>query len=38
VPQRDKDLPAILDQLVAWGGALNALRFDTTWKAALAGE
>ena len=38
VPQRDKELHAMLDQLVSWGGALKALRFDATREAALAGE
>lgn len=35
-PQRDKELHAILDQLVAWGGALKALRLQEAEEAAMA--
>jgi NAD(P)H-dependent FMN reductase len=34
-PQRDKELHAILDQLVAWGGALKALRLQEAEEAAM---
>ena len=37
-PQREKELHAMLDQVIAWGGALQALRFEAAEKAALAGE
>lgn len=34
--QREKELHAILDQLVAWGGALKALRLQEAEEAAMA--
>ncbi len=37
-PQHEKELNAMLDQVIAWGGALKGLRFETSEKAALAGE
>ena len=37
-PQHEKELHAMLDQVIAWGVALKALRFESSEKAALAGE
>jgi NAD(P)H-dependent FMN reductase len=37
-PQREKELNTMLDQLVAWGGALKALRSKAIEEAAVAGE
>ena len=37
-PQHEKELHSMLDQVMAWGGALRALRFEAAEKAALAGE
>lgn len=37
-PQREKELHAMLDQLVAWGAALRALRLESAEEAAVAGE
>ncbi len=37
-PQREKELLATLDQLVAWGAALRALRLESAEEAAVAGE
>jgi NAD(P)H-dependent FMN reductase len=37
-PPREKDLHAMLDQLIAWGRALKRLRVDAAEKAAVAGE
>lgn len=37
-PQREKELHAMLDQLIAWGGALNFLRSQAADEAAVAGE
>jgi NAD(P)H-dependent FMN reductase len=34
-PQREKELHVMLNQLVAWGGALKALRFDAAEEAGL---
>jgi NAD(P)H-dependent FMN reductase len=37
-PQREKELNTMLDELIAWGGALKALRFNAVEEAAVAGE
>jgi NAD(P)H-dependent FMN reductase len=37
-PQREKDVHAMLDQLIAWGGALKSLRAEAAEEAAVAGE
>ena len=37
-PQREKELHAMLDQLIAWGKSLKALRTETAEEAAVAGE
>jgi len=37
-PSREKDLHAMLDQLIAWGVALKRLRVEAAEKAAVAGE
>jgi NAD(P)H-dependent FMN reductase len=37
-PQREKDVQAMLDQLIAWGGALKSLRAEAAEEAAVAGE
>jgi hypothetical protein len=36
-PQRQKELTKMLDQLIAWGGAMKTLRFDAG-QAAVARE
>jgi hypothetical protein len=36
--QRDKELHTMLEQVVAWGGALKSLRSEATREAAVAGE
>jgi NAD(P)H-dependent FMN reductase len=36
VPQREKELHAMLDQLIAWGGALKTLRLQAAEEEALA--
>jgi NAD(P)H-dependent FMN reductase len=36
--QREKELHATLDQLIAWGGALKALRSHAAEEAPVAGE
>ena len=35
-PQREKELHALLDQIVAWGGALKALRQQEAEETAMA--
>jgi len=37
-PQREKELHAMIDQVVAWGGALKELRVEAAEEAAVAGE
>lgn len=37
-PQREKELHAMLDQVIAWGGALKSLRREAAEEAAVAGE
>ena len=37
-PQREKELHATIDQVVAWGGALKELRVEAAEEAAVAGE
>jgi NAD(P)H-dependent FMN reductase len=37
-PQREKELNTMLDQLIAWSGALKALRLETAEEAAVAGQ
>jgi NAD(P)H-dependent FMN reductase len=37
-PEREKELHTVIDQLVAWGGALKAMREAAAEEAAVAGE
>jgi NAD(P)H-dependent FMN reductase len=37
-PQREKELNTMIDEVTAWGGALKALRSQSTEEAAVAGE
>jgi len=37
-PQREKEVHVMLDQLIAWGGALKSLRAEAAEEAAVAGE
>lgn len=37
-PQREKEVQSVLDQLIAWGTALHAMRLESAAKAALVGE
>lgn len=37
-PQREKELNTVFDQVIAWGGALKALRSQEAVEAAVAGE